>query len=116
MFMMYSHGFTWHSNISQHSLLAVFDAADLGEVDVQTQEGHAAEKGHGAHKDAIVAGVLVVVKDAVLLHLFGAVNVAFIGDAAENDDGEELDERTKEKKVEMWDTQVDFVRDLVITQ
>lgn len=81
---------TGHSHISQHGLLAVFDAADLGEVDIQSQEGYAAQEGHGAHEDAIVTGVLVAVEDAVLLHLVGAVDVALVGDAAEDHDGEEL--------------------------
>ena len=96
-------GFTWQSDISQHRLLAVFDAADLGEVHVQSQEGHAAEEGHGAHEDAIVAGVLVAVEDAVLLHLVGAVDVALVGDAAEDHDGEELQMREKRKKG--WDSE-----------
>lgn len=85
--------FTRHSDISQHSLLAVFDAADLGEVDVQSQEGHAAQEGHGAHEDAVVTGVRVAVEDAVLLHLTGAVDVALVGDAAKDHDGEELQRR-----------------------
>lgn len=91
-------GFTWQSDISQHRLLAVFDAADLGEVHVQGQEGHAAEEGHGAHEDAVVAGVLVAVEDAVLLYFVGAVDVALVGDAAEDHDGEELQEEGRERR------------------
>lgn len=91
-------GFTWQSDISQHRLLAVFDAADLGEVHVQGQEGHAAEEGHGAHEDAVVAGVLVAVEDAVLLYFVGAVDVALVGDAAEDHDGEELQEEGGKRK------------------
>lgn len=91
-------GFTWQSDISQHRLLAVFDAADLGEVHVQSQEGHAAEEGHGAHEDAVVAGVLVAVEDAVLLYFVGAVDVALVGDAAKDHDGEELQEEGGKRK------------------
>lgn len=90
-------GFTWQSDISQHCLLTVFDAADLGEVDIQSQEGHAAEEGHGSHEDAIITGVLVAVEDAVLLHFVWAVDVALVGDAAEDHDGEELQRRREER-------------------
>lgn len=81
---------TWHADVGQHRLLAIFDAADLGEVDVQSQQGHAAEEGHGAHEDPVVTGILVAVEDAVLLHLVGAVDVALVGDAAKDHDGEQL--------------------------
>lgn len=89
---------TWHADVGQHRLLAVFDAADLREVDVQGQEGHAAQEGHGAHEDAVIASVLVLVENAVLLHLVGSVYVALVGDAAEDDDGEELQWEGKKKK------------------
>lgn len=82
--------FTWQADISQHCLLTVFDAADLGKVDIQSQEGYATEEGHGAHKDAIVTGVLVAVEDTVLFHFVGAVDVALVGDAAKDHYGEEL--------------------------
>lgn len=82
--------FTWNPNIRQDSLLSVFNAADLGKVDVQSQKRNTAEESHGAHKHAIVTRILVAVKDAVLLHLIGAVDVALIGDTAENHDGEKL--------------------------
>lgn len=85
--------FTWYSYISEHSLLAVFDAADLWKVDVQSQEGHAAEEGQGAHEDAIVTGVLVTIEDAELLGSTGRVDVALIGDAAEDHNGKELQRR-----------------------
>lgn len=91
--------FTRHADISQHGLLAVFDAADLREVHIQSQEGHAAEEGHGAHEDAIVAGVLVAVEDAVLLHFVGAVDVALVGDAAKDHYGEDLQRGKKRKEV-----------------
>ena len=35
----YTPELTRHSDVSKHSLLAVLDAADLGEVDIQGQEG-----------------------------------------------------------------------------
>lgn len=91
------HVITRHADIGQHRPLAVLDAADLGEVHVQSQEGHAAQEGHGAHEDAVVAGVLVAVEDAELLHLVGAVDVALVGDAAEDHDGEELRRRQNQK-------------------
>lgn len=82
--------FTWQADISQYCLLTIFDATDLREVDIQSQERYAAEEGHGAHKDAIVTGILVAVEDAVLLHFIGAVDVALIGNAAKDHYGEEL--------------------------
>lgn len=91
--------FTWHSNIGQHSFLAIFDAADLREVDVQSKEGQAAQEVHGAHKNTIITGVLVAIEDAVLLHFVGAVDVALVGNAAEDHNGEEL-HRRREKG---WD-------------
>lgn len=68
----------------------------MGEVDVQSQKGHAAEEGHGAHEDAIIASVLVAVEDAVLLHFVGTVDVALVGDAAKDHNGEELQRRREE--------------------
>ena len=81
---------TGHADVSHHGLLAVLDAADLGEVDVQRQEGHAAQEGQGSHGDAVVTGVLVAVEDAALLHLGGPVHVALVSDAAEYDHGKQL--------------------------
>lgn len=96
--------FTWQPDISQHSFLAVFDAADLREIDVQSQEAHTAKKCHGAHKHPIIAGVLVAVEDAVLLLFFGLVDVALIGDAAEDHNGEELERREEGMKMheQIW--------------
>lgn len=71
----------------------------MGKVDVQSQEGHAAEEGHGAHEDAIITGVLVAVEDAVLFHFVGAVDVALVGDAAEDHDGKELKRRKEGTKL-----------------
>lgn len=88
---------TWRPEVSQHRLFAVFDAADLREVDVQSQEGHAAEEGHGAHENTVVAGVLVAVEDAVLLDFVGAVDVALVGNAAEDHNGEELPRRWEQR-------------------
>lgn len=62
----------------------------MWEVDVQSQQGHAAEEGHGAHEDPVVTGVLVAVEDAVLFHFVGAVDIALVGDAAKDHNGEEL--------------------------
>lgn len=81
---------TRDADVGQHCLLAVLDAADLGEVDVECQEGHAGQEGHGAHAHSIVAGVLVAVEDAVLLHLIRPVDVALVSDAAKDDNGKEL--------------------------
>lgn len=85
--------FTWHPNVSEDCLFAVFDTADLREVDVQGQKCNTAEEGHGAHEDTIITRVLVPVEDAVLLHFLGAIDVALVGYAAEDHDGKEL-ERT----------------------
>lgn len=81
---------TGHPDVGQNGLLAVFNAADLGKVDVQSQEGHAAQEGQRSHGYAVVAGILVAVEDAVLLDLAGAVQVALVGDAAEDHDREQL--------------------------
>lgn len=86
---------TRHPYVGQHGLLAVFDAADLREVNVQSQEGHAAQERHGAHEDAIVAGVLVAVEDAEDLDLAGFIDVALVGDAAKNHNGEKLKRQIK---------------------
>lgn len=86
---------TRHPYVGQHGLLAVFDAADLREVNVQSQEGHAAQERHGAHEDAIVAGVLVAVEDAEDLDLAGFIDVALVGDAAKNHNGEKLKKTDK---------------------
>lgn len=101
--------FTWQPDISQHCLLTVFNAADLGEVDVKSQEGHAAQKGHGAHKDAIITGVLVAVEDTVLLHFVGAVDVALVGDATEDHDGEKL-QRRQEERMGLWEKKTIWLR------
>lgn len=81
---------TRDADVGQHGLLTVLDAADLGEVDVQSQEGHAGQEGQGTHAHGVVAGVLVAVENAVLLHLVGPVHVALVSDAAKDDDGKEL--------------------------
>lgn len=81
---------TWDTNVSQDSLLSVLDTADLGEVHVQGQEASAAEERQRSHADAVVAGILVAVEDAVLLNLVWSVDVALVSNAAKNYYGEKL--------------------------
>lgn len=57
---------TRYANIREHSFLAVLDTADLRKVDIQCQVEKAAEESKDSHGDAIVAGILVAVEDAIL--------------------------------------------------
>lgn len=86
---------TWQADISQHCPFTVFDTADLGKIDIQSQKGYTTEKGHGAHKDTIVTGILIAVEDAVLHFFIGAVDVALIGNATEDHYGEELQRKER---------------------
>lgn len=57
---------TRDSDIREHCLLAVLDAADLWEVGIQSQVKKAAEEGEDTHGNAIVAGIVIAVENAVL--------------------------------------------------
>lgn len=82
---------TRDTDVREHCLLAVLDAADLREVGIQSQVEKAAEEGEDAHGNAIVAGVAVAVENAVLLRIVHAVHVPFIDDGAKHHDGEHLE-------------------------
>lgn len=58
---------TRNSDVREHCLLAVLDAADLREVGIQSQVKKAAEEGEDTHGNAIVAGIAIAVENAVLL-------------------------------------------------
>lgn len=96
--MKHDGGFTWHPYISKDSLFAVFDAADLRKVDIQSQKCNTAEEGHRAHKDTIITGILVPVEDAVLFHFLRAIDITLIGNAAKDHNGEELERKIQTKQ------------------
>lgn len=81
---------TRNSDVREHCLLAVLDAADLREVGIQSQVKKAAEEGEDTHGNAIVAGIAIAVENAVLLRLVQAVHIPFIDNGAKHHDGEHL--------------------------
>lgn len=80
---------TGENEIQQDGAFPVLDAAHGGKVKVQHEEKHAAKETGHAHRDAVVAGVRVVVEDAEQT-LAADVDVALVDDAAEHHDGENL--------------------------
>lgn len=82
---------TRDAHVCQNGFLTVFDAADLWKIGVQGQEGKTGEKGQRAHSHSIVTGILVTVKDAVLLHFIRAVHIALVGNAPKYHYGEDLE-------------------------
>lgn len=80
---------TGENEIQQHGAFPVPDAAHGRKVKVQHEEKDAAKETGHAHRDAVVAGVRVVVEDAEQT-LAADVDVAFVHDAAEHHDGENL--------------------------
>lgn len=95
---------TGENEVQQHSAFPVPDAAHGRKVKVQHEEKDAAKETGHAHCDAVVAGVRVIVEDAE--QTFAAdVDVAFVHDAAEHHDGENLQGSTpSEFRVrKLWD-------------
>lgn len=84
---------TGENEIQQDGAFAVPDAAHGRKVKVQHEEKHAAKETGHAHRDAVVAGVRVVVEDAEQT-LAADVDVAFVHDAAEHHNGENLQGQT----------------------
>lgn len=84
---------TGENEIQQDGAFAVPDAAHGRKVEVQHEEKHAAKETGHAHRDAVVAGVRVVVEDAEQT-LAADVDVALVHDAAEHHNGENLQGET----------------------
>lgn len=80
---------TGENEVEQDGAFPVPDAAHGGKVKIQHEEKHAAKETGHAHRDAVVAGVRVVVEDAEQT-LAADVDVALVDDAAEHHDGENL--------------------------
>lgn len=84
---------TWEDQVQQDSASSVPDVADGREVSIQDQETDAAQETGHTDGDAVVTGVSVVVEDTEQT-LAANVDVAFIDDAAEHHDGENLQTHT----------------------
>lgn len=80
---------TGENEVQQDSAFPVPDAAHGRKVEVQHEEEDAAKETGHAHRDAVVARVRVIVEDAEQT-LAADVDVAFVHDAAEHHNGEDL--------------------------
>lgn len=82
---------TREADLKHDSLLPVFDGADGGELVVQQAEEGARQQAHQAHEHAVVAGICVLVEDAVE-PLASDVDVALVHYGGEHHQGEYLRE------------------------
>lgn len=80
---------TREADLKHYSLLPVFDRADGGELVVEQEEEGARQQAHQAHEHAVVAGVRVLVEDAVET-LAAHVNIALVHDGGKDHQGKYL--------------------------